>query len=69
MATSFCHVFDCGSLFQHEYHTAMSHFRPVTGGGDQDEEENVDCEGVEDGYNGAFRDGDARSLQLTFGHV
>ncbi len=44
----------------------MKHIRPFTGGADQDEEEGVDCKGVEDSYNGAFRDGNTRSLQLSF---
>lgn len=47
----------------------MKSCRPFTGGADQDEEEDVDCEGVKDGYNGAFGDGDAWSLQLPFRHV
>lgn len=42
----------------------MSPFRPVTGGADQDEEEDVDSEGVKDSYDGAFRNGNAGSLQL-----
>lgn len=46
--------------------TITCRFRPVTGGADQDEEEDVDCECVKDGYDGAFRDGHARSLQLAF---
>lgn len=44
----------------------MRHFRPVTGGADQNEEEDVDCEGVKDSYDGAIRDGNTRSLQLPF---
>lgn len=44
----------------------LKHVRPVAGGADQDEEEGVDGEGVEDGYDGAFRDGHTRSLQLAF---
>ena len=44
----------------------MTHVRPVTGGADQDEEEDVDCERVEDGCDGAFRDGNTRSLQVPF---
>lgn len=44
----------------------MEYFRPVTGGADQNEEEGVDCEGVKDGDDGAFRDGNTRSLQLPF---
>lgn len=44
----------------------MRDFRPVTRGADQDEEEDVDCECVKDGYDGAFRDGDTWSLQLPF---
>lgn len=47
----------------------MKHFRPVTGGADQDEEEDVDGERVKDGYDGAFGDGNAWSLQLPFRHM
>lgn len=44
-------------------------FRPVTGGADQEEEENVDREGVQDSHNGALRDGNARGLQLACGRA
>lgn len=44
----------------------MKHFIPVTGGADQDEEEDVDGESVKNGYDGAFRDGNTRSPQLPF---
>ncbi|TNN72476.1 hypothetical protein EYF80_017252 [Liparis tanakae] len=44
----------------------VNQFRPVTRGADQDEEEDVDCERVEDGDDGAFGDGNTRSLQLPF---
>lgn len=44
----------------------MGHFRPVTCGADQDEEEDVNCESVNDGDDGAFRDGNTWSLQLPF---
>lgn len=43
--------------------------RPVTSGADQDEEEHIDCERVRDGHDGAFRDGNTRSLQLSFKDV
>lgn len=44
----------------------MKHFRPVAGGAHQEEDEDVDCKGVEDGHDGAFRDGDTRSLQVSY---
>lgn len=44
----------------------MCHFIPVTSGTDQDEEEDVNCESINDGYDGAFRDGNTWSLQLPF---
>ena len=47
----------------------MSYFRPVTGGADQDEEEDVDGERVKDSADGAFRDGDARGLELPWGEI
>lgn len=39
-------------------------FRPVTGGADHEEEQDVDDESVTDGYDGAFRDCNTRILQL-----
>ena len=44
----------------------MNHLRPVTCGADQDEEEDIDCKSVKDGCDGAFRDGNTRSLQVPF---
>lgn len=44
----------------------IGHVTPVTRGADQDEEEDVNCESVKDGYDGAFRDGNTWSLQLSF---
>lgn len=41
--------------------------RPVAGGADEEEEEDVDDEGVQHGHDGALRDGNARSLQLACG--
>lgn len=46
----------------------MTAVAPVACGADQDEEEDVDGEGVEDSDDGAFRDGNTWSLQLTFTH-
>lgn len=47
----------------------MNHFWPVTGGADQEEEESVNYEGINDGNDGAFRDGNAWGLQLAFRHM
>lgn len=44
----------------------MKPFIPVTGGADQDEEEDVDGESVKNSCDGAFGDGNTRSPQLPF---
>lgn len=36
--------------------------RPLTGGADQDKEENINYKRIKDGYDGAFGDGDAWGL-------
>lgn len=37
-------------------------FRPLTGGADQDKEENIDYKRIKDGYDGAFGNGDTWGL-------
>lgn len=64
--TSYC--FDCSSSAM-VWKSSTRLFRPVTGGADQEEEENVDREGVQDSHNGALRDGNARGLQLACGRA
>lgn len=44
-------------------------FRPLTGGADQDKEEKIDYKCVQDGYDGAFGDGDTWGLQLTYRNI
>lgn len=57
--------FECVSVSKYLF-LKYGHFRPVTGGADHEEEQDVDCESVNDGYDGAFGDGNTRVLQLPY---